>query len=99
MLSLSRLVVKGGLDPACKSLQVVTGAVCANSQRKRLPKYGREEEASQKEGISVNSKKKGTQIEGNWDSLSHTAVSTKPVSRLGMLLCLEEQGGFFACVY
>lgn len=44
-------------------------------------------------------KKKGTQFEGNWNSLSHIAISTKPVSRLGMLLCLEEQGGFFAYVY
>lgn len=50
-------------------------------------------------GFRYIQNKKGAQFEGNWNSLSHTAISTKPVSRLGMLLCLEEQGGFFACVY
>lgn len=79
-----------------KSLQVVTGAVGAvgtSSQSKRLPKLRREELASWKEGISVSSKKIGTQFEGDWNSLSHIgvfAVSTKPLFRLGMLLCLEE---------
>lgn len=65
-----------------------------------LPKAGREEEASQKKRILIQSKKKkGTQFEGNWNFLTDIAIPTKPVSRLGMLLCLEEQGGFFACVY
>lgn len=82
---------------AFKHLQVVPAAVCSSSQSQRPPELGREEEASQKEGISAYSKKKGTQFEGNWNSRSRIgvfAMSPKPVFRLGTLLCLEERGGF-----
>lgn len=85
-----------------KSLQVVTGAVGTSSQSKRLPKLRKEELASWKEGISVSSKKIGTQFGGDWNSLSHIrvfAMSTKPLFRLGTLLCLEErEKDFCLCV-